>query len=140
MNSKMKFTPILLLFFMSSIAFGQAVPKGVDKATVQSDALITAKKWICVDVTRKKMTKMDFKFEMGNELSLSIDKKYSFKNNDYNYQSGNWRSDGKYLYFFYNALDGTHRTNSIKYKIITLDASTLVLKRTEKPRGKMTFK
>lgn len=131
-------TTLILSFPLSM--FGQAVPKGVDKTTIQRDAVITSKKWVCLEVKRKKLTKMDFKFEVGNELSLSIDKKYSFKNNDYNYQSGTWREDGKYLYFFYNALDGTNRTNSTRYKIIKLNPSILVLKRTEKPRGKLIFK
>lgn len=138
-------SPIFILFLtcllLSPIgAFSQAVPKGVDKITVQQDALITSKKWICLNVSRKKLTKQDFKFEVGNELSLSIDKKYSFKNNDYSYQSGTWKVDGKFLYFFYNAMDGSNRTNSARYKIRSLNSTTLLLKRMDKPRGKLTFK
>lgn len=137
--------PIFILFFtcllLSPIrTFSQAVPKGVDKITIQQDALITSKKWICLNVSRKKLTKQDFKFEVGNELSLSIDKKYSFKNNDYSYQSGTWKVDGKFLYFFYNAMDGSNRTNSARYKIRSLNSTTLLLKRMDKPRGKLTFK
>lgn len=140
MKNNLRIAIISLLIILPLALFGQAVPKGVDKETVQRDAIITSKKWVCLEVKRKKLTKMDFKFEVGNQLSLSIDKKYSFKNNDYNYQSGTWLNDGKYLYFFYNALDGTNRTNSAKYKIITLDPSTLILKRTDKPKGKLIFK
>lgn len=131
---------VSLLLLVPTAGFSQATPKSVDKSIVQQDALITSKKWVCLNVSRKKLSRQDFKFEMGNELSLSIDKKYSFKNNDYNYQSGTWKVDGKFLYFFYNAMDGSNRTNTAKYKIRTLNSTTLLLKRTDKPRGKLTFK
>lgn len=83
---------------------------------------------------------MEFRFEVGNELSFSIDKKYAFKNNDYNYQSGTWKLDSKYLYFFYNASDGSNRILTSKYKLNKINESSLILKRTEKPKGKLVFK
>lgn len=110
------------------------------KKDLQNEALLTSKKWICLDVKRKKLEKMEFRFEVGNELSLSIDKKYSFKNNDYNYSSGTWKLDRKFLYFFYNASDGTNRTLSGKYKINKLSKSRLLLKRLDNPKGKLEFK
>ena len=106
---------------------------------MKKEAMLTAKKWTCLDVSKKKLTKK-LHFDIGNEMSLSIDKKYAFKNNDYDYSNGKWKLDGKYLYFFYNAGDGTNKVLTAKYKIIKLNETTLVLKRTEKPRGKITFK
>lgn len=140
MKSLLFFSLFISALLLTPYAFSQAVPKGVDKISVQQDALITSKKWVCLNVSRKKLAKQDFKFEAGNELSMSIDKKYSFKNNDYNYQSGTWKVDGKFLYFFYNALDGSNRTLSAKYKIRTLNKTTLLLKRMDRPKGKLTFK
>lgn len=104
------------------------------------ESTLTSRKWVCLDVKRKKLTKMDFRFEVGNELSFSIDKKFSFKNNDYNYQSGTWKMDRKYLYFFYNAMDGSNRTESMKYQIKKLNSSELRLKRLSSPKGKLVFK
>lgn len=104
------------------------------------ESTLTSKKWVCLDVKRKKLTKMDFRFEVGNELSFSIDKKFSFKNNDYNYQSGTWKMDGKFLYFFYNAMDGSNRTESMQYQIKKLNSSELRLKRLTSPKGKLVFK
>ena len=101
---------------------------------------LTSKKWICLNVKRKKLEKLDFRFEVGNELSMTIDKKYSFKNNDYNYQSGTWKLDKKFLYFFYNSNDGENRVLSSKYKIVKLNNGRMMLKRLENPKGKLEFK
>ena len=81
MKKNITLTLLTLLLLTTGNLFAQAVPKGVDKQSVKQDALLTSKQWMCIDVKRKKLTKMDFKFEVGNEMSLSIDKKYSFKNN-----------------------------------------------------------
>lgn len=107
---------------------------------IKKESLLTSKKWVCLNVSKKKLSKIDFRFEVGNELSFSIDKKYAFKNNDYNYQNGTWKMDSKYLYFFYNASDGTNRIESSKYKVKSLTATKLRLKRLEKPKGNLEFK
>lgn len=115
-----------------------SVPSGTSKQ-LKMEALLTAKKWICLEVSKKRLTKkMDF--DIGNEFSFSIDKKYSFKNNKYDYSNGTWKLDGKYVYFFYNAPGTENKVETAKYKIIKLDENTLILKRTESPKGKITFK
>lgn len=113
-------------------------PAPSDKQMKQ-EALITSKKWICMEVSKKRLTKK-LDFEMGNEFNLSIDKKYSFKNNNYDYSNGTWKLDGKYLYFFYNAKGTENKVETMKYKILKLTETTLILKRTERPNGKIIFK
>ena len=122
-----------LVLLATATAFAQSKSQ-------KMEATLTSKKWVCLEVKRKKLTKMDFRFEVGNELSFSIDKKFSFKNNDYNYQSGTWKLDGKYIYLFYNSLDGANRTESMKYQIKKLSDSQLFLKRLQNPKGKLLFK
>lgn len=126
---------ILIIFLLSAsfAVFGQTKAQ-------KMEATLTSKKWVCLEVKRKKLTKLDFRFEVGNELSFSIDKKFSFKNNDYNYQSGTWKLDGKYLYLFFNAMDGTNRTESAKYQIKRLKPTNLYMKKLERPKGKLVFK
>ena len=116
------------------------VSRAQSKKDLETESLLTSKKWVCLDVKRKKLEKMEFRFEVGNELSLSIDKKYSFKNNDYNYSSGTWKLDRKTLYFFYNASDGSNRTLSGKYKINKLSKTRLLMKRLDNPKGKLEFR
>lgn len=111
----------------------------ISNGQMKKEALLTAKKWVCLDVSKKRMTKK-LDFDIGNEFSLSIDKKYSFKNNNYDYSNGTWKLDGKFLYFFYNAKGTENKTETIKYKIIKLNETTLILKRLERPKGKITFK
>jgi len=106
---------------------------------MKQEALLTSKKWICMEVSKKRLTKK-LDFDIGNEFNLSIDKKYSFKNNKYDYSNGTWKLDGKYLYFFYNAKGTENKVETMKYQIIKLTETTLILKRTEKPKGKITFK
>ena len=106
---------------------------------MKNEALLTSRKWICMEVSKKKLTKK-LDFEVGNICNLSIDKKYAFKNNNYDYSNGTWKLDGKILYFFYNAKDGSNRIETAKFKILTLNSTTLILKRLEKPKGKLTFK
>ncbi len=103
------------------------------------EAMLTSKKWICLDVSKKRLTKK-LDFDIGNEFGLSIDKKYNFKNNNYDYSNGTWKLDGKFLYFFYNAPGTENRTETSKFKIIKLTETSMVLKRLEKPKGKITFK
>jgi hypothetical protein len=115
-----------------------SAPSSISK-TQKMEALLTSKKWICLEVSKKRMTKK-LGFDVGNEFGLSIDKKYNFKNNNYDYSNGTWKIDGKYLYFFYNAPGTENKTETIKYKILKLNETTLILKRDERPKGKITFK
>jgi hypothetical protein len=103
------------------------------------EAMLTSKKWVCLDVSKRRLTKK-LAFDVGNEFSFSIDKKYNFKNNNYDYSSGKWKLDGKYVYLFYNVKGTENRIETAKYKIIKLNETTLILKRMDKPRGKITFK
>lgn len=92
-----------------------------------------------MEVTKKRLTKK-LDFDIGNEFSLSIDKKYSFKNNNYDYSNGTWKLDGKNIYFFYNAPGTENKVETSVYKIQTLNETTLVLKRLAKPKGKIILK
>lgn len=103
------------------------------------ESLLTSKKWVCLEVSKKRLTKK-LDFDIGNEFNLGIDKKYNFKNNNYDYSNGKWKLDGKYLYFFYNAPGTENKVETAKYKIIKLTETTLILKRTHRPKGKITFK
>jgi hypothetical protein len=114
--------------------------KAQSKKDIQAESILTSKKWVCLNVKRKKLQKMDFRIEVGNELSMSIDKKYAFKNNDYNFSSGTWKLDKKMLYFFFNASDGSNRVLSSRYKIKKLTKTQLVLKRLDNPKGVLELK
>lgn len=118
--------------------YSYSVPSKISKQQKQ-EALLTAKKWTCMEVSKKRLTKK-LDFEVGNEFGLSIDKKYNFKNNNYDYSNGKWKIDGNYLYFFYNAPGTENKIETTKYKILKLTETTLILKRTERPKGKITFK
>ncbi len=106
---------------------------------MKMEALLTSKKWICLEVSKKKITKK-LSFDIGNEVNFSIDKKYSFKNNNYDYSNGTWKMDGKFLYFFYNAKGTESKVETMKYKVLKLSENELYLKRMSKPKGKLTFK
>ena len=101
--------------------------------------ILTSKKWICLDVSKKRLTKK-LDFDIGNEITFSIDKKYNFKNNKYDYSNGTWKLDGKYIYLFYNAKGTENKVETAKYKITKLTDTTLTLKRLERPKGNITFK
>lgn len=106
---------------------------------MKTEAILTSRRWYCLDVSKKRLTKK-LGFDMGNEINFSIDKKYSFKNNNYDYANGKWKLDGKFLYLFYNAPGTESRVETVKYKVLKLNDNSLILKRTSKPRGKITFK
>ncbi len=110
-----------------------------NKRLIKLEQLLTSKKWICTNVSKKRLTKK-LDFDMGNEINFSIDKKYSFVNNKYDYSNGKWKYDGKFLYMFYNAPGTESRVETVKYKIVKLNSYELTIKRTAKPRGKITFK
>ena len=105
MNSVSKFLiPILVILFSSSFDIYDELPVSAtppqSSKQMKMEALLTSKKWICMEVSRKKLGKMDFSFEMGNEFRMTIDKKYNFMNNNFDFGSGTWKLDGKVLYFF----------------------------------------
>ena len=110
----------------------------------QQESLLTGRKWNLVNVKRKKLTKLKkmdgFRMEEGNELSLAIDHKFGYKNNDYEYMSGKWVLDGKKLLLVHDARDATNRLENIHFKIIRLSKTELYMKRLDKPKGKLVFK
>lgn len=110
----------------------------------QTESLLTAKKWTVLNVSKKKLTKLKktdgFRMEQGNEMSFSIDHKFRYKNNDYEYMAGKWVMDGKRLLLVFDARDATNRLDNHDYKIKKLTKYELVLKRKEKPRGVLKFK
>ncbi len=110
----------------------------------QTESLLTARKWTLMDVKKKKLTKLKkmdgFRMEEGNEMSFSIDHKFRYKNNDYEYMSGKWVLDGKKLLLVHDARDATNRLDNSHLKIIRLTKTELYVKRMDKPRGKLVFK
>lgn len=116
----------------------KALPSSNTKQ-LKLESILTSKKWVCLEVSKKRLTKK-LDFDIGNEFNLGIDKKYNFKNNNYDYSNGTWKLDGKYLYFFYNAPGTENKVETTKYKIVKLNETTLILKRTHRPKGKITFK
>ena len=143
------FKSLILAFFVSmgiSANANTPVEQGEIVTSIAStdkqmkkEALLTSKKWICLEVSKKKITKK-LSFDVGNEINFSIDKKYSFKNNNYDYSNGTWKMDGKFLYFFYNAKGTESKVETMKYKVLKLSENELYLKRMSKPNGKLTFK
>ena len=134
-SSRLVMMVAAMLFFFTAISNAQNM-----NSQLKTEALLTSKKWTCLDVKRGKLERIDFRFEIGNELSLRIDKKYSFKNNDYNFKAGNWKLDGKTLYFFFNAPGEEGRIETARYKIQKINAAELRLKKLDKPTGKLVFK
>ena len=115
-----------------------------DRNKRQQESLLTARKWTILNVKRKKLTKLNkmdgFRMEEGNEMSFSIDHKFGYKNNDYEYMSGKWILDGKSLLLVHDARDATNRLENTHYKVIRLSKSELYIKRLDKPKGKLVFK
>ena len=126
---------IIIFAIIASSVYGFS-----QSAQIKQEAVLTSKKWTCMEVKRKKLEKADFKFEMGNKLKFEIDKKYQYENNDYNYSSGEWKLDKKMLYMFYVDPKGTDRKMSATYKVLKLSESQLMLKRLDRPKGKLVFK
>ncbi|RLD22113.1 MAG: hypothetical protein DRI71_07915 [Bacteroidetes bacterium] len=129
------------------LGFGLLVSKPLqaqERNIRQQESLLTARKWMIVEVKKNKLTKLKkmdgFRMEVGNELSLSIDHKFGYKNNDYEYMSGKWKLDGKKLLLIHDARDATNRLENSHFKIIKLSKTELFLKRLDKPKGKIVFK
>lgn len=110
----------------------------------QQESLLTARKWTIVNVKKNKLTKLKkmdgFRMEEGNELSFSIDHKFGYKNNDYEYMSGKWKLDGNKILLIHDSRDATNRLENSHLKILKLTKSELSLKRLDKPKGKLVFK
>ena len=110
----------------------------------QQESLLTARKWTIVNVKKNKLTKLKkmdgFRMEEGNELSFSIDHKFGYKNNDYEYMSGKWKLDGNKILLIHDARDATNRLENSHMKILKLSKTELLLKRLDKPKGKLVFK
>lgn len=146
----MRYFKSLIIALLISIGFSASATAPVKQGEIRPpiansdkqmkmEALLTSKKWICLEVSKKKITKK-LSFDIGNEVNFSIDKKYSFKNNNYDYSNGTWKMDGKFLYFFYNAPGTESKVETMKYKVLKLSENELYLKRMSKPKGKLTFK
>ncbi len=132
---------IALFAIILSTSFSQAQARNKR----QQESLLTARKWTIVEVKRKKLgklKKMDgFRLEVGNEFSMSIDHKFGYKNNDYEYMSGKWVLNGKELLLIHDARDATNRLENTIYRIRRLSKTELYLKRiSPKPRGKIAFR
>ena len=110
----------------------------------QQESLLTARKWVVIDVSRKKLTKLKkmdgFRMEEGNEMSFSIDHKFGYKNNDYEWMAGKWILDRKELLLVHDARDMTNRLENTRYKVKRLTPTELVLKRLDRPKGVLRFK
>ena len=106
--------------------------------------MLTARKWVVVNVSRKKLTKLKkmdgFRMEEGNEMSFSIDHKFGYKNNDYEWMAGKWTLDRKEILLVHDARDMTNRLENSRYKIKKLTPTELVLKRLDNPKGVLRFK
>ena len=88
-----------------------------------------------------KLKKMDgFRMEEGNEMSFSIDHKFGYKNNDYEWMAGKWILDKKEILLVHDARDMTNRLENSRYKIKKLTPTEMVLKRLDNPRGVLRFK
>jgi hypothetical protein len=110
----------------------------------QQESMLTARKWVVVNVSRKKLTKLKkmdgFRMEEGNEMSFSIDHKFGYKNNDYEYMSGKWILDKKEILLIHDARDMTNRLENSRFKIKKLSSTELILKRLDNPKGVLRFK
>lgn len=110
----------------------------------QKESLLTARKWVVVDVSRKKLSKLKkmdgFRMEEGNEMSFSIDHKFGYKNNDYEWMAGKWIMDKKEILLIHDARDMTNRLENSRYKIKRLTPTELILKRMDRPKGVLSFK
>ena len=134
-------TGIIMLVFSLLIMFPA---QAQERNKRQVESLLTARKWTLIDVKKKKLTKLKkmdgFRMEEGNEMSFSIDHKFRYKNNDYEYMSGKWVLDGKKILLVHDARDATNRLNNSHLKIIRLSKTELYVKRLDKPKGKLVFK
>lgn len=115
-----------------------------DRNKRQQESLLTARKWVVVNVSRKKLTKLKkmdgFRMEEGNEMSFSIDHKFGYKNNDYEWMAGKWVLDKKEILLVHDARDMTNRLENSRYKIKKMTSTELVLKRLDNPKGVLRFK
>jgi hypothetical protein len=134
----------ITIFTLSLLMILSSNSQAQDRNKRQQESLLTARKWTILKVKKKKLTKLKkmdgFRMEEGNEMSFSIDHKFGYKNNDYEYMSGKWILDGKSLLLVHDARDATNRLENTHYKIIRLSKTELYMKRMDKPKGKLIFK
>ena len=149
MNSRVRFTPkrVAVLMVLTLCLTALMLPDPAmaqERNKRQKESILTARKWTVIDVSKKKLTKLKkmdgFRMEEGNELSFSIDHKFGYKNNDYEYMSGKWVLDGKEVLLIHDARDMTNRLENSRYKIKKMTSVELVLKRMDKPKGVLKFK
>ena len=135
---------VISIFVLSLLMILSVNTEAQERNKRQQESLLTARKWTILDVKKKKLTKLKkmdgFRMEEGNEMSFSIDHKFGYKNNDYEYMSGKWILDGKSLLLVHDARDATNRLENTHYKIIRLSKTELFMKRMDKPKGKLLFK
>jgi hypothetical protein len=135
---------VIVIFALIMLMVFSGNAEAQDRNKRQQESLLTARKWTILNVKRKKLTKLNkmdgFRMEEGNEMSFSIDHKFGYKNNDYEYMSGKWILDGKSLLLVHDARDATNRLENTHYKVIRLSKSELYIKRLDKPKGKLVFK
>jgi len=149
MNSRVRFIPkrVAVLMVLTLCLTALMLPDPAmaqERNKRQKESILTARKWTVIDVSKKKLTKLKkmdgFRMEEGNELSFSIDHKFGYKNNDYEYMSGKWVLDGKEVLLIHDARDMTNRLENSRYKIKKMTSVELVLKRMDKPKGVLKFK
>ncbi len=132
-----------LAFILFLTSFASSV-QAQDRNKRQQESLLTARKWVVTNVSRKKLTKLKkmdgFRMEEGNEMSFSIDHKFGYKNNDYEWMAGKWVLDRKEILLIHDARDMTNRLENSRYKIKKLTPTELILKRLDNPKGVLRFK
>lgn len=142
-KSKAGGTIFIVLLSLSLVGLSNGA-QAQERNQRQKESILTARTWTVIDVSRKKLTKLKktdgFRMEEGNEMSFSIDHKFGYKNNDYEYMAGKWIYDGKELLLVHDARDMTNRLENTRYKIKKMTSVSLVLKRLDKPKGVLKFK
>ena len=135
---------MLGLIFLLAISYLSTDAVAQERNKRQKESLLTARKWVVIDVSRKKLTKLKkmdgFRMEEGNEMSFSIDHKFGYKNNDYEWMAGKWVLDKKEILLIHDARDMTNRLENSRYKIKKMTPTELVLKRLDRPKGVLRFK
>ena len=81
-HQKMRLSIALGLVFFLTLSVLTIDAQAQERNKRQQESLITARKWVVVNVSRKKLTKLKkmdgFRMEEGNEMSFSIDHKFGY--------------------------------------------------------------
>ena len=143
-HQKMRLSIVLGLAFFLTLSVFTIDAQAQERNKRQQESVLTARKWVVVNVSRKKLTKLKkmdgFRMEEGNEMSFSIDHKFGYKNNDYEWMAGKWVLDKKEILLVHDARDMTNRLENSRYKIKKLTPTEMVLKRLDNPKGVLRFK